>query len=281
MSSETAAQKLCYWYLCIIPILVTILGFTTGHLNPAMYIPIWLLNFAAMIFATWTLGTHVFRSDNRQSRYLALAGAFLILPLCFLAILFSLGPPPDTIQRWVDTSLEQKVRFDALLVSGISVALGLSLLKVVTTERNEKFYSQLGHTAIMIAIPLFFVVTAFWHSFALESFKEKLDSAIQQPQPWYHPAVQQIWIITMGEVLLTWFAIALFAGSLRKTGTLRRTPALVYILFSTLAIVSILLYPIYPLSNPFDGFPYYPFMIPAMPITVVYYLGVNLVRQRR
>jgi len=279
MSSKTAAKKLCYWYLCIVPILVTILAFTTGHVRPGIYVPIWLLNFAAMILAGWTLGAHAFKSDNRQTRYLAVAGAFLILPICFLAILFGIGPPPDTIQHWVDTAVEQKARFDALLIGGICIALGFSLLRIVATERDEKFYSQLGNTAILIAIPLFFIVTSFWHSFAPEAFKAKLADATRQPQAWYHPAAQQVWIITIGEILLTWFAIALFAGSLRKTAIFNKTPALLYILFSTLAIVSILLFPLYPNAAPFDGFPYYPFMVPAMPMTVAYYLGVNLVRR--
>jgi hypothetical protein len=272
-----SAKTLSYIYLSLLPILVTILAFTTGHTQPKIYIPVWLLNVALMALAGWSLGGSAFRSDDRHRRYLAAAGAFLILPIVFLSMLFGMGPPPGTIQEWVATAVEQKVRFDAILAGGIATVLGLSLLKLVLNERDEKFYTQLGYTAIVIAIPLFFIVTAFWHSFALQAYKTRLEN--NTPQPWYAPAAQQIWIITIGEILLTYFAIALFAGSLRQTKILRPTPALLYILFSAFAIVSILLFPLYPGSAPFDGFPYYPFMIPAMPFTVGYYLGVNLLRK--
>jgi len=232
-----------------------------------------------MALAVWTLGIKAFKSAEKEKRYLAYGSCLLVLPTSLLAILFGMGAPPDTIQEWVDTATEQKVRFDILLAGGILVALGLSLIKLVLQEKGEKLYTQLGYTAIAIAIPLFFINTSFWHSFALQSYKVKIaHGAAGKPLEWFTPAAQQVWIITIGQVLLTYFSVALFASSLRQTRIFKRAAAVSYIAFSVIAIVSILLFPFYPGATAFSGFPYYPFMIPAVPIMLCYYVGVNLLR---
>jgi hypothetical protein len=279
MTKSPLAKNFGYIYLCCIPVLTLILAFALDHISYKLYIPIWLLNICIMAWAAWTLGEKAFRAAEKEKRYLAYGSSLLILTICLLSILFGMGAPPDTIQGWVNTATEQKVRFDILLADGIFVALGLSIIRLVLQEKGEKLYTQLGYTAIVIAIPLFFINTSFWHSFALQAFKVKIASgALNKPQEWYAPAAQQIWIITIGQVLLTYFAVAMFAGSLRQTKIFRRIPAIIYISFSVIAIVSILLFPLYPGAAAFSGFPYYPFMIPAVPIMLCYYMGVNILR---
>lgn len=279
MAIKSLTKTFGYIYLCCIPVLTLILAFALGHITYKLYIPIWLLNFCVMAWAVWTLGRKAFRAVEKEKKYLAYGSSLLILTVCLLSILFGIGAPPDTIREWVDTATEQKVRFDILLVDGVLIALGLSLIKLVLQEKGEKLYTQLGYTAIIIAIPLFFINTSFWHSFALQSFKVKIaNGAPSKPQEWYGPAAQQIWIITIGQVLLTYFAVAMFACSLRQTKIFRRIPAVIYIAFSVIAIVSILLFPLYPDATAFSGFPYYPFMIPAVPIILCYYVGVNILR---
>ncbi|MDO6429398.1 hypothetical protein Q4E93_02280 [Flavitalea sp. BT771] len=279
MAIRPLAKTFGYIYLCCIPVLTFIFAFALGHITYKLYIPIWLLNFCIMVWAVWALGSKAFRAVEKERRYLAYGSCLLILTICLLSILFGMGAPPGTIQEWVDTATEQKARFDILLADGILVALGLSLIKLVLQEKGEKLYTQLGYTAIVIAIPLFFINTSFWHSFALQAFKIKIANGIgSKPQEWYAPAAQQIWIITIGQVLLTYFSVAMFASSLRQTKIFRRVPAGIYITFSIVAIVSILLFPLYPGASAFSGFPYYPFMIPAVPIMLCYYVGVNLLR---
>jgi len=272
-------RSLSYIYLCSIPVLTFVFAFTTGHISPRLYIPIWLLNFCIMALATWTLGAKAFRSAPKEKSRLIYGGCLLILPVALLSILFGMGAPPDSIRGWVETATEQKVRFDILLVDGILVALGLSLIKLVLQQEGEQLFTQLGFTAVLIAIPLFFINTSFWHSFALQTYKIKIaNSSPERPLEWFAPAAQQIWIITIGQVLLTYFSAAMFAGSLRQTRIFRRAPAYIYIVFSVIAILAILLFPLYPGATAFSGFPYYPFMIPAVPIIVFYYIGVNLLK---
>lgn len=280
MTQRPLAKTFGYIYLCCIPVLTLILAFALGHISYKLYVPIWLLNFCIMAWGVWELGEKAFRAVEKEKRYLAYGSSLLILTFCLLSILFGMGAPPDTIQGWVDTATEQKVRFDILLADGILIALGLSLIKLVLQEKGEKLYTQLGYTAIVIAIPLFFINTSFWHSFALQSFKIKIaNGAASKPQEWYAPAALQIWVITIGQVLLTYFAVAMFAVSLRQTKIFKRVPAVIYITFSVIAIVSILLIPLYPDATAFSGFPYYPFMIPAVPIMLCYYVGVNILRK--
>jgi len=275
-----STKLLSYIYLCCIPVLTFVLAFQLGHISYKLYVPIWLLNFCLMVVAAWVLGAKAIKSAEKEKRYLAYGAGLLILPICFLSILFGMGAPPDTIQQWVDTATEQKIRFDILLADGILIALGLSLIRLVLQEKGEKLYTQLGYTAIVIAIPLFFINTSFWHSFAMESFKIKIaHGSSNKPLEWYAPAAQQVWIITIGQVVLTYFSVAMFAGSLRQVRVFRQTPAMIYIVLSTIAIVSILLFPLYPGATAFSGFPYYPFMIPAVPMMLCYYMGVNLLKQ--
>ena len=275
----TPIKSISYIYLCSIPVLTLILAFQLDHISYKLYVPIWLLNFCLMAVATWVLGANAIKSPEKEKRYLAYGAGLLILPICFLSILFGMGAPPDSIQKWVDTATEQKVRFDILLADGIFIALGLSILRLVLQEKGEKLYTQLGYTAIVIAIPLFFVNTSFWHSFAIQSYKIKIaNGAPNKPLEWFTPAALQIWIITIGQVLLTYFSVAMFARSLRQVRIFRRIPAVIYIVFSAIAIVSILLFPLYPGATAFSGFPYYPFMIPAVPMMLSYYMGVNLLK---
>ncbi|MBS1603791.1 MAG: hypothetical protein JST42_14085 [Bacteroidetes bacterium] len=270
---------LSYAYLCAIPVLTFVLAFTTGHISYKLYVPIWLVNVGVMSLAVWTIGKNAFTSTSTDKRQLAWGACFLVLPVALLSILFGMGAPPGTLKEWVDTATEQKVRFDILLADGILVALGLSLIRLVLQGKGGLLLTQLGYTAVLIAIPLFFINTSFWHSFALESYKIRVASGSGRQLEWFAPAAQQIWVITIGQVLLTYFSAAMFAGALRQTGIFQRMPAAIYIAFSVIAMVSILLFPLYPGATAFSGFPYYPFMIPAVPIMVLYYLGVNLLKR--
>jgi len=275
-------KSISYIYLCGVPVLTFILAFQLGHISYKVYVPIWLVNIALMLAAAWILGAKGTKSTEKEKRYLAFGACLLILPVCMLSILFGMGAPPGSIQGWVDTATEQKARFDILLADGILVALGLSLVKLVLNEKGEKFYAQLGYTAIVIAIPLFFINTSFWHSFAIQTYKIRIArGAPGKPLEWFAPAMQQIWVITIGQVLLTYFSAAMFAGALLRAGIFKKAAAAIYIAFSIVAMLSILLFTMYPGATAFSGFPYYPFMIPAVPIMLFYYIGVNLLRTCR
>ncbi len=112
-----------------------------------------------------------------------------------------------------------------------------------------------------------------------ETYKIKLASGSGKTPDWFLPAINQIWILSVVEVSLTYFTIIAFAAALKSANWFRKIPSRIYIIISILAIVCILLQPLYSGSVVFSGFPYYPFMIPAIPFFLIYFIGVNLLRK--
>ncbi|MBS1565589.1 MAG: hypothetical protein JST39_14465, partial [Bacteroidetes bacterium] len=225
-------RKASYVYLCSVPVLTILFAFITGHISYKLYLPIWFLNLFNMGFSVRTLSKGIITGDRKEKKYLLAAGSLLIATMALVSVIFGMGAPPDTMQGWLDTATEQKARFDVLLAAGILLALGFSVLKLLLNGRGETLYAQLGFTAIIIAVPLFFINTSFWHSFALKAFAVKIQENSKSLPDWFKASGQQMWIITIGEVLLTYFAIAMFAASLRSAGIFRRIPALIYITIS-------------------------------------------------
>ena len=266
-------------YLSLVPILTTIFAFVTGHISYKIYLPIWIINVCLMIIAAWILGAHVIRNHDHEKKHLAVIGCFLITPGLLVSIFFGMGAPPETPAEWVATATEQQVRFSILIICATLIGFGLGLLREKLKTTGENFYSQLGFTAIMMAIPLFVIVTTFWHSFALESYRIQMASASEKIPEWYLPIRKQVWVISMVEVVLIYLATAAFAASLKSAGWFRKTPSRIYIVISLFAIIIILLYPIYPVSVTSAGFPYIPFMIPGVTFFMLYFIGINLLRR--
>ncbi|MHA4811037.1 hypothetical protein ACX0G9_23215 [Flavitalea flava] len=266
-------------YLILVPFLTIILAFVTGHISYKIYLPIWIINVLLMIIAAWVLGAHVVRKPDVEKKHIAIIALFLIIPWMFMSIFFGMGPPPETAKEWVATATEQQARFSILIFSGILIALGLAILRDKLKTAGENFYSQLGIASILIAIPIFLLAMAFWHSFALEAFRAQVASPSDKMPEWFKPVLRQIWVLTMVEVMLTYLATAAFAASLRSLGWLNKTPSGIYIILSVLSILCIVLYPIYPASVTSAGFPYYPFMIPAIAFLMLYFIGINLLRR--
>lgn len=96
---------------------------------------------------------------------------------------------------------------------------------------------------------------------------------------WYQPVKKQFMLISVIEVSLTYFATAAFAASLKSAQWFRKGASRVYIIISLLAFLSVALYGLYPETISAAGFPFYPFMIPAIPFTMPYYIGINLLRR--
>lgn len=266
-------------YLSLVPFSVTAFAFVTGHVSYKVYLPIWILNVCLMAIAAWVLGAHLIRNNNVEKKQLAVAALFLIIPWMFISIFAGMGPPPDTAKEWVATAAEQQVRYCILITSGILIAFSLTVLREKLKAVGENFYSQLGFAAIMIAIPLFLLVTSFWDCFALETYKLQIASASDKLPEWYMPVKKQIDVITMVEVVLTYFATAAFAAALKAAGWFSKNASRIYITISLLTILLIVLSPFYPASVTSANFPFIPLMIPAIAFLMLYFIGINLLRR--
>jgi len=279
MQSVNFRRNLAQIYLSLVPFAATFFAFVTGRISYEIYLPVWILNACLMAMAAWVLGAQVIKKNDAEKKHLAIAACFLIAPTMLTFIFFGMGAPPDTAKEWVATAVEQQARFSILIISGIMIACGLIVLreKLKTTKGN--FYSQLGFAAVIIFIPLFIFNMSFWHSFALETLKIKIASDSGKTPEWFAPVRSQVWVLSIVEIVMTYFAIAVFAASLRSAGWFRKTPSRIYIGISLLSVLCVVLYPLYPGAIAFSGFPYYPFMIPAIPFFLIYFMGINLLRR--
>lgn len=279
MQSTTFKRNAGQIYLSLVPFVATFLAFATRHVSYKIYLPLWLINVCLMIIAAWFLGAHVIKNNDTEKKHLAVVACLLLAPTLLTSIFGGMGVPPDTVKEWVTTATEQQVRFSFLITSGILIGFGLILLREKLKQTEGKFYAQFGFAAIIIALPILVFNMSFWHSFALETYKIKIASVSEKTPEWFLPVVNQVWVLSIVEVSLTYLAIIAFVAALKSANWFRRTPSSIYIIISLLAIVCILLYPLYSGSAVFSGFPYYPFMIPAIPFFLIYFIGVNLLRK--
>ncbi len=229
-----------------------------------------------MVAASWSLGLNVFKNKNSEKKHQALGAFFLIIPWILVSILFGFGPPPEKMADWVSTASEQQVRYSILVGAGIFIAFGFSSLRQQLKDSGEFFYSNLGLSAIMIAIPLFIINMIFWGFYLTESFKIFTAAGSEQLPDWFSPLRKQFGLISVVEVALTYLAAAFFALSLRHTGWFNKTATSIYIAISLFAFFVIILSSFLPEPFVTAGFAV---SIPAIPFILPYFIGFNLLRR--
>lgn len=262
-------------YLLLVPLLVVAFGFGIGKINYKFYLPIWIINVFLMVVASWILGLHVINAKSEKTQ-LATGAFFLIVPWILISMFFGLGPPPDTAAGWVATATEQQVRYSMLVVAGVFIAFGFTLLKDKLRNEGESYYSLIGFIAIIIAIPLFILDMLFWGFSLTEAFKILVSTNTEKLPEWFKPLRELFAMISVVEVALVYFAIAFFAISMNRVGWLNRTSSKVYVLISVLASVLIVLSAFLPEPFVTAGFAV---SIPAIPFLMPYFMGINLLQR--
>jgi hypothetical protein len=161
------------------------------------------------------------------------------------------------------------------MLSGVLIAFGFSGLRTKLQLQGEPFYSGMGYTAILVAIPLYLVYITLLHTFDYEAFK--ITGSTGSLPGWYLPISRQYASISIAEVALTYLATAAFAASLRSARWFRKTSSRAYIIISIIACVLVVLYPLY--KNQVAALGVFPLLIPAIPFIMPYLLGVNLLKR--
>ena len=278
MNSKTL-KTTSYIYLLLVPFIVSGLGFGVGHVSYKLYLPIWILNVILMTMAAWFIGLNVILLKNKDQSNLAKASFFLIAPWILISMFAGLGPPPETAAEWTATAKEQQVRYFMLVICGVFIAFGFVGLRDRLKTKGEDFYSQLGLTAVLIAIPLFIINMLYWGFYLSEFFKIQPAVIITNfptnfPE-WFLPTNQLFGLISVTEVALTYFATFAIVLAMKKVGWLSNTSSFFYILFSLLAFAVIILAAFF--TETFKaGFAV---AIPAFPFLMPYFIGVNLLRK--
>lgn len=262
-------------YLSLVPFAGTVLAFGIGYVDYHIYLPAWLLNTAIMIIASWHLGLHSIRNQNNAQRKLVLAGFFLIIPFILASMFAGLGPPPETPEKWVLTATEQQIRYFMLTAIGTFVVLGFTLIKSHLKSKGEHFYSLLGQTALLIAIPLFVINMLFWGFYLPAYFKVYTTSGLVTSPDWYQPIQKLFGMISVFEVALTYVATFLFAKALHITDYIGRTGMWIYSVLCAIGFILIVL-------SPFLAEPFFTLgnivSIPAFPFLMPYFMGIHLVK---
>ncbi len=261
-------------YLSLVPFLLTIIGLGVGYISYKIYLPIWITNVCLMVTAAWFLGGHVIKNNDAERKHLAAGAFFLIVPFILISMFSGLGPPPDTPVGWVATATEQQARYLMLVIAGLFIAFGFSVLREQLKDTKGGFYSLLGYTAIMIAIPLFIINMIYWGTYLVELFKIVMASSSEKMPEWFLPTRKIFGLISLVEVALTYLAIAAFAASLRAVGWLSKTACRIYIVISFLGFLIMALSFIKPLETVSDIA-----SIPAIPFIMPYFMGINLLRR--
>jgi len=124
-----------------------------------------------------------------------------------------------------------------------------------------------------LAMPLFVITMAYWGSFLSEAFR--YFKTAERPD-WYHAFQQLFLLIDTVMVSLIYLANAMFAISLGKTGHFRRAAVRSYVSISLCAGLVNLVPPSAPV--PFSVISYV-VSVPAIPLVMFYFMGINLLRR--
>ena len=269
---STASRRLSFIFLCLVPLVSVIVAFAIGRSPREIYIPIWLINVAAMLCASWVLGARNIRSLDLRKKRIAVIGLLFISPWMLASIFAGMGPPPFTMHEWAELASEQQVRFNILIVCAILLTFGFSLLYDHLKSLDEQFYSRFGFTAIIIAIPLMIIGMILWGNMITEAFVT-IDAIVPRVTPdWLKPMRSTVDAVVVVWVALIYVACIFFSLSLRATKLLKSR---VYTIASLAALILSLL----PSTSPEPlATMNYVVGIPAVTFVIPYLMGANLLR---
>ena len=268
MESKLLKRNISQVYLSLVPFLVTAFGLGVGYISYKIYLPIWIINVCLMVAASWTLGLHVIRNQDVEKKHLAIAAFLLVVPWILVSMFFGLGPPPQTPAGWVETATEQEIRYIMLVIAGVFIALGFAALREKLKNTAGSFYAMLGFSAIMIAIPLFIVNMIFWSAYLPELFSFMVTSGLEERPEWNNPVRAQFHLLAVVEVSITYLAVAAISAALRDAGWLSKIASRICILISLVGFLTVV----------FFGHSS-PFLIPAFPSLIPYYIAISLLRR--
>jgi hypothetical protein len=256
MALITFPRKLSYAYLLAVPLLVTVLAFTTGHVSAYLYIPCWLLNTAFMMLACRQLAV---------TASAKLRGVLwpLIVPWMLIAVFGGMGPPPHNLAGWAALAAEQVARFSILIICGILVGIGAFRLSRYLYGTPGSKLAKKGNLLIRIALPFFFLDMAYWGYFITYQ-------SVNHTKPAW---LELFAIIRMTEALLIYIATAAFVLALKASGCISGTAGRIYVAFACLGAICSLLPDNAPGILSIAG---YLSTIPAYILLMLYLIAVNL-----
>lgn len=252
--------------------IVIALGTYPANYSPAAHI---LLAAGLMVVlgtAAWMLGAVALFGTAEQPRQLAAAGLLLITPILLIALLTGYGRPDQA------TLAENYLRFVILSLSAIAIGIGMTVLKEALNAAGERFFSTVGHAAIMLASPLYLV----WVSITLAYLAQQHEGGAVPPIFRTLGDISDLWLFFGGA--LTYFATTALVVAMFRINWLGPVTASV---LAVLSILALLLLSIrgFAFPDPHEAFQHWYTTlgwaagIPAVPWLLPSVLGVILLRR--
>lgn len=274
--STSFKQKLSRAYLWLVPPVTMAIAFGIGSVSYKFYLPVWGLNACLIIFSAYNLGAHRLWKQNGTGRQQVITALLLFIPWLLFSIFAGMGPPPSSLQGWVNSAAEQQTRYTILIAGGILLLLGAALLKTRLQEAGENLYSVLAFAALSIAMPLFIINMAFWGYYLTDAFRLFAANPTAKRPDLYVAVKSLFYVISVAEVVLIYLGTLFFAVALKITSALSKPAFRWYMGCSLIAILLELMPPYWP--EPF-GTGGYLVAIPAIPFIMPYLIGINLLRK--
>jgi hypothetical protein len=232
--------------------------------------------FLLMAGAVYILVADSVRTSTTNRRDALLPGVLLVASLDLVAVTVTTGPPPTSAAEWVATPNVQHLRSVGLLAAGLLAWAGFDALTAMLQAAGERALSVLARSLTAISMALFTLFTLG----ALTIF----DLVAQQRNSGNTPTWASPLLILMSSWLslyavLTYLATSLYAMAFARVGLIGRFGRAVFValgaIASILALVAILT------PNPSGTLTHGLFVlqIPAVPLILPYFIGVNLVRR--
>jgi len=266
-------RRFCYWFLIAIFIVAIVLDAIRPLRVSPLYQVIGVIQFAAVVWAAWTLGAREITTSAREPRLLALAGIFLVTPFALMALLWpGLGPP------WVATPAENQMRYLVLAAMTIAIVVGFVVLREALGQADKTVRSSVGFAAIMLAGPLYLIFDAFGFGVATA----RLHGG--ETPPAFHDLNSVIDLILFLAGALTYIATAAFAVSLGQAQWIGRGAARAFTIISLVALLLLVIRGLHfpdpkALSAPWYTNPGFIVGIPAVPFIIPFLFGVVLLRR--
>ena len=264
------SSRFCYWFLIAIFIVAIVLDAIRPLRVSPLYQVIGVIQFAAVVWAAWTLGARAITASAREPRLLALAGIFLVTPFALMALLWpGLGPP------WVATPPENQMRYLVLATMTISIVVGFVVLREALGGADK---SSVGFATILLAGPLYLIFDAFGFGVATARLHG------EGIPPAFHDLNSVIDLILFLAGALTYIAAAAFAVSLGQARWISRGAARAFTIISLVALLLLVIRGLHfpdpkALSTPWYTNPGFIVGIPAVPFIIPFLFGVVLLRR--